>query len=117
MPKKRPEKKKDYLAWLHTLPCVLTGRHGVEAAHTSTAAPEYGHYGRSKGTKAADLFALPLCPEAHRESHGENEMGFWFRNNINPHELALVLWAIYSQYDEYEATERARYRIMLGLPI
>lgn len=112
MPKKRPEKRKDYLAWLHNLPCVVTGQYGVEAAHTSTAAPEYGHYGRAKGTKAADIFALPLSKAMHHDSHQMNEMRWWGMRGINPHELALVLWAIYSQYDEYEATDRATARII-----
>lgn len=115
-PKKRPEKRKNYLAWLHTLPCVITGQYGVEAAHTSFASPEHGHYGRARSTKAADIFALPLCSYHHAASHSMNEEQWWAKQGKNPHEIALVLWAIYSQYDEYEATERATARIMQGLP-
>jgi hypothetical protein len=115
VPKKRPTKKPDYLAWLHTLPCVVTGRLGVEAAHLSTAEPWYGHYGRAKGTKAPDIFALPLHPDEHRIQHSMAEMEYW-HEYVNPHILALILWAIYSMYDEQEATERASARIYAGLP-
>jgi hypothetical protein len=116
MPKKRPEKRKDYLSWLHTLPCCITGQYGVEAAHTSSPQPYFGHYGRGKGTKASDIFALPLSADMHRQSHGTNETRWWAEKGVNPYELGLVLWAIYSQYEEHEATERATARIISGIP-
>ena len=115
-PKKRPEKRKDYLSWLHTLPCCISGQYGVEAAHTSTAEPFYGHWGRAKGTKAPDIFALPLSADMHRESHSGNEVEWWRGKGINPWVLALTLYAIYSMYDELEATDRATARIISGLP-
>jgi len=115
-PKKRPEKRKDYLSWLHTLPCCITGQYGVEAAHTSTAEPFYGHWGRAKGTKAPDIFALPLSSAMHLESHSGNEVEWWRGKGINPWVLALTLWGIYSMYDELEATDRATARIISGLP-
>lgn len=34
-PKRRPAKSKDYLAFVHNLPCVVTGVYGVQAAHLS----------------------------------------------------------------------------------
>lgn len=114
-PKKRPSKEKGYLAWIHTLPSCVSGIMGVEAAHTSTANPWYGHYGRAKGTKAPDIFALPLTMMEHQESHRGNEEEWWARRGVNPHELALTLWAIYSMYEEYEATQRATARILQGI--
>lgn len=108
--KAKPRKKPDYLRWLHELPCVVTGRYGVQAAHISFAAPEYGHWGRGKGTKAPDLFALPLCPEQHELQHSGklgSEKEFWQHVGINPHHLCVVLWAIYSAYDEPESIARA----------
>lgn len=114
-PKQRPAKRKSYLTWLRTLPCCVTGLMGVEAAHVSYAAPFYGHYGRAKGTKAADRFALPLSPSEHRRQHAMNEEAYWTSAGINPHGLANTLFGIWSDYDEYEATERATARIMDGL--
>ena len=106
--KAKPQKDKGYLAWLHTLPCVITGMSPVEAAHVNTAAPAYGHDGRGKGQKAHDSFALPLDPYMHATQHKGNEMAFWAQYGINPHIYGLVLFGIYSRHkDKHEATERA----------
>jgi hypothetical protein len=115
-PKKRPEKRKDYLSFIRQLPCCITGQYGVEAAHTSTAEPFYGHYGRAKGTKSPDIFALPLSAEMHRQSHSGNEAEWWRAKGINPWVLSLTLFGIFSMYDEAEATDRATARIISGLP-
>ncbi len=113
----KTEKRPDYLAWLHTLPCCVTGVYGVEAAHLSYAAPRYGHYGRANGKKAPDRWALPLSSAQHRRQHGMNEREFWETVGINPHELALTLWGIYCDFDEYDATVRASARIMSGVAV
>jgi len=99
-PKAKRKKDKGYLAWLHQLPCIVTGLYGVEAAHLSYANPRYGHYGRARGTKASDIWALPLCPEEHRIQHSGSEVAYWSEVGENPHSLAVVLWAIYSQYGD-----------------
>lgn len=114
-PKRRPAKKPAYLAFLHHLPCCVTGQYGVEASHLSFASPEHAHYGRAKSTKAPDLFALPLSKAEHERSHRIGEQQFWACSGINPHELALALWAIYSLYDEDEAITRCTSRIRAGI--
>lgn len=114
-PKRRAEKKPAYLTWVRTLPCCVTGQYGVEAAHTSFPSPMHGHYGRGRGTKAPDLFALPMRSEIHSSSHSGNEREFWAEAGVNPHELALVLFALFSMYDPDEATERATARIRQGI--
>lgn len=116
-PRRRPAKKSDYLAWLHNLQCCVTGVNGVEAAHVSFPAPWYAHYGRGKGTKAPDLFALPVSPDEHRRQHNQNEREYWAEKGIDPHLLGLTLWAIYSNYDEPDATDKARARINAGLAL
>jgi hypothetical protein len=98
--KGKVEKQPDYLAFLHKLPCVSTGRTGVEAAHLSMANPDYGHYGRGKGTKAHDRWALPLCPEEHQRQHGMSERSYWDQIEINPHPLALTLWGLWTELGE-----------------
>lgn len=95
-PSKKPSKSKDYLVFLHKLPCVVSGKHGVEAAHVSFAAPEYGHYGRAKGSKAPDRWALPLSPDEHRRQHSMNEAEYWRSVGINPHILALTIFGIFT---------------------
>ncbi len=88
-PKGKPAKKADYLAFLHTLPCVVTGRSPVQAAHVSFKAPQFGAYGRGKGHKVSDRWALPVCADAHEDQHRHNEEQWWANLRINPHLLAL----------------------------
>lgn len=113
-PRGRSKKDAGYLKWLHQLPCVLTGRYGVQAAHISYTATRWGCYGRGKGTKVSDLFALPLNAESHALQHSGklgSEESFWAHYGIDPHELCVVLWAIYSQYEPEIATAKATARI------
>jgi len=93
-PKAKPAKNKDYLAFLHSLPCVVTGVTGIQAAHLSMAAPEYGHWGRGKGSKAPDRWALPLSPEEHARQHDMGEERYW--SGRNPHVLALTIFGLWS---------------------
>ena len=118
--KPQTSKKKPYLHWLHALPCCVTGRYGVEAAHVSFPAPWYGHTGRGKGAKAPDIFALPLRPEEHALQHSGkvgSEQDYWKSRGVDPHQLATTLWAIYSAYPEADATALATSRINSGLAV
>lgn len=98
-PKTKAKKNAGYLAFLHKLPCVITGRTPVEAAHVSFAAIEYGHYGRGKSSKAPDRWALPLHASQHREGkysqHSNNERDWWVGHGIDPHKLALVIHGLW----------------------
>ena len=96
-PKSKPAKSKDYLAFIHTLPCSVTGKYGVEAAHLSMAAPQFGNYGRGKGRKVSDRWTLPLCREAHYEQHQDGEERFWKRSGINPHILAMTIYGLWTE--------------------
>jgi hypothetical protein len=93
-PTPRAENAK-YLKWIRQLPCVVTGKVGVEAAHLSTGDRFYGHAGRGMSRKASDRWALPLCPEEHRKQHDGNELDYWRDTGINPYWIALILWGIY----------------------
>lgn len=113
-PVNQQKKKLAYLCFIRRLQCCVTGREGVEAAHVSFAKPWAGHYGRAKGTKAPDRFALPLHPEAHASQHRMNEREWWEAHGIDPHELANTLWGIYSDGAD-NAVELCRARINSGL--
>lgn len=95
-PKSKPAKSKSYLAFIRKLPCVVTGQTDVEAAHLSMAAPKYGHYGRGRGSKAADRWALPLSSAAHRRQHEVGEDLYWRNAGIDPHILALTIFGLWS---------------------
>lgn len=117
-PKRKPQKRSSYLAFIHSLPCVVTGKHGVQAAHVSFASPWHGHYGRGKSAKAPDRFALPLSPQEHDLQHSGklgSERDYWVVKGIDPHELANTLWGLFCDYDEAEAIDRCTSRINAGL--
>ncbi|MGN6147065.1 DUF968 domain-containing protein [Rhizobium sp.] len=119
-PKRRPAKRADYLSFLHELPCVVTGKYGVHAAHVSFSNTWFGHFGRAKGTKAPDRFALPLSPEEHGLQHSGKlgpESAYWASKGIDPHELANTLWGIFCDYDRSEAVVRCTARINQGLAL
>lgn len=91
--KKRPRAHdKSHLDFIRSLPCAITGKRPVEAAHVRYAAPEWGKRGVGTGEKPDDAWALPLSPELHREQHQENERAFWLKYGINPITLALALF-------------------------
>lgn len=100
LPKAPPRKADAYLKFIRTLPCVVTGKQPVEAAHLSFAALEYGHLGRAKGRKASDRWVLPLHPDEHAKQHAGNERAYWASTGINPHILALVFWGLFSDMGE-----------------
>lgn len=91
---KRVEKPA-YLDWIRTLPCLVTRREGVEAAHVSFADPRAGKLGRGKGSKENDQWAVPLCPEEHRRQHSMSEHDYWASVGINPVQVAAFLYAAY----------------------
>lgn len=94
-PKAKAKKSKDYLSFVHLLPCVTTGQHTVEAAHLSMAAPRYGHYGRGKGSKVSDRWVLPLSQAQHARQHQIGEDLFWRNAGIDPHILALTIFGLW----------------------
>lgn len=99
-PKNKTTKNKSYLSFIRTLPCCVTKTQGVEAAHLSFPSPEYAHYGRAKGKKASDRWALPLSPYEHRRQHSMNEEAYWLDVGIDPHKLALVIWGLWTEHKE-----------------
>lgn len=100
IPKAKPVKRSSYLDFIRTLPCAVTGRIGVEAAHLSTASPMHGHYGRGRGTKAGDRWCLPVSSAEHSKQHSMNEMAYWASVGIDPHLLALTLFGLWTDLGE-----------------
>lgn len=113
MPKRKSAKSGPYLSWLHELPCLITRQYGVQAAHLSFTNRAFGHYGRGKGTKAGDRWALPLSAELHDEQHSGSEQAFWHRNGINPHLACVILWGVFSEVGN-DGLEEAVAIIMAG---
>ena len=104
----KPAKSKGYLAWLHGLPCVVSGQSPVEAAHVSYANPAFRASGRGKSQKASDRWALPLHPDLHREQHSMNEREWWLSKGINPHLIGSILWGLWSERGDDATAEAER---------
>ncbi len=102
--KAKPKKDEGYLNFVRSLPCVITGRPGAEAAHVSFANMRAGATGRGKGQRASDRFALPLHPDQHRllpdAQHNMGERKFWADHGIDPHYLALALFGAYHENND-----------------
>ena len=93
--KKRPRKADNaHLAFIRTLPCLITGKRPVEAAHIRYADPVYGKREVGGAEKPDDRWTVPLCPEKHREQHDMNERAFWLIHKIDPLRVALALHAV-----------------------
>lgn len=101
--------EKPYRDFIKTLPCVVRGTYGVDPAHISTHAPQWGHVGRGKGTKASDRWCLPLCREEHDHqstlgNSGRAEMAYWRICGINPHALACALYGAWCELKDQPET-------------
>jgi hypothetical protein len=86
---------KDYLEWIRSLPCAVSGRYPTEAAHLSMPRPELGKLGRGMSRKESDSWTVPLHPDEHRSQHQMNESKWWSDRGIDPCIVALALNAAY----------------------
>ncbi len=85
---------KDHLAWIHELPCLITGKSPVEAAHVSFASKLWGKPDRGMGRKAEDRWVVPLSSNAHAEQHAMGEKAFWKKYGLDPLVIACRLWEV-----------------------
>jgi hypothetical protein len=72
-----------YRGWIRTLPSVISGMPGAEAAHTGDDG------GMSQ--KASDYTCIPLTAEEHREYHQVGRREFERRHGIDCRELVAEL--------------------------
>lgn len=82
-----------HLAFIRTLPSVLSGKFGCEACHIRYGDPTYRKKHTGKAQKPDDAWVLPLTPEEHRDQHDNNEREWWMSNGIDPMPIALELYA------------------------
>ncbi len=95
--RQRQPRKHDnkHLDFIRSLPCVICGDDvTVEAAHVRMIDPSIAKPMTGMGTKADDMFTLPLCGHHHREQHKIDEERFWDQHGIDPVKRALALYAI-----------------------
>lgn len=93
--KKRPRKEDGtHLAWIRTLPCLVTGKRNVDAAHIRYACPQLGKRAVGGGEKPDDRWCVPLSREQHTIQHSTNEEDYWKSVKIDPIQVALALFGI-----------------------
>ncbi|ELX9562330.1 DUF968 domain-containing protein [Escherichia coli] len=68
-PKRRRWVNEKYTRWVKTQPCACCGKPADDPHHL------IGHGQGGMGTKAHDLFVLPLCRKHHDELHAESRPG------------------------------------------
>ncbi|MGH6725120.1 MAG: hypothetical protein ACREB8_01075 [Pseudolabrys sp.] len=87
-----------HLAWIRTLPCLVTGRReGIEAAHVRYSDPRFAKRQAGIGEKPDDRWTVPLHHETHRTGpeaqHNSNERAWWVARGIDPVMVAAALYA------------------------
>lgn len=102
----KPIVEKSYVDFIHELPCVVTGRYGVEAAHLNATNRVCGHTGRGKSQKAGSRWILPLAKEEHERqtwfgNSGRGEMAYWREVGIDPHQTCNAIYATFRELEDH----------------
>ena len=97
---RRPRvKDADHLAWIRTLPCIVSGRRqGIEAAHIRYSDQRFAKRQVGIGEKPDDCWTVPLHHEMHRTGsdaqHSSNERAWWRARGIDPVVVAAALYSV-----------------------
>ena len=83
-----------HLAFIRTLPSVLSGEFGCEACHIRYGDPMYRKKHTGKAQKPDDAWTLPLTPAEHQDQHDNNEKEWWTARGIDPLALARQLYSV-----------------------
>lgn len=89
LPLGEPKRLRDraHLKYVASQPCLICGRQPCDPHHVRFAQP------RAIGMKVSDEFTVPLCRGHHRQLHqAGNEQNWWKERNIEPLDIAKVLW-------------------------
>ncbi len=93
-------KDPQYLDFIRTLPCIISGYRPVDAAHISFANRACLAPGRGLRRKVSDRWTLPLARHLHDTQHGMNEAKFWEHWGVDPHHCCLVIWGAWQERGE-----------------
>ena len=89
-----------HLDFIRQLPCLITARTPVEAAHIRYADQPEGKPYTGKAEKPDDKYTVPLHPDQHRLQHSMSEREFWKRTRINPVKVAKLLFAVSENFEQ-----------------
>jgi hypothetical protein len=96
---RRPrERNRNHLAWIASLPSLISGKRGCEAAHIRMGSQVHGKRSVGLAEKPDDMFTVPLTASEHRTGDDSqhacgDERAWWARHGIDPIDVALRLWA------------------------
>lgn len=92
---RRPRKQAGkHLAWIRTLPSVLSGRRGCDPCHIRYASLAHGKRLVGNSEKPDDCWTIPLTRDEHDDQHRHNERAWWAAKGIDPLDVAARLWAV-----------------------
>lgn len=83
-----------HLAFVRSLPCLVTGRTGTDAAHIRYSDLRVAKRKVGIGEKPDDRWVVPLCREEHMKQHSMSEKQYWHNVGIDPILIALALYAV-----------------------
>lgn len=89
-----------HLAFIRSLPSVISGKSPVDACHIRAGSAEHNKKTTGKAQKPSDCWVLPLTPDEHRDQHSGSEMAFWNRHGINPFDVASRLYRVTGDREE-----------------
>lgn len=83
-----------HLAFVRTLPSIISGKMPCEACHIRTGSAKHRKKQTGIGQKPDDCWTLPMTPEEHRAQHSTNEMDFWRQFGIDPFDVAEQVYRV-----------------------
>lgn len=98
-----------HLDRIRQLPCLVCGKEPAEAAHVRYASSQHNKPVTGLGRKPDDKWAVPLCPDCHRNGQGSQhtrgERAFWEEKGIDPLGIAEHLYSAGNTYADVDALE------------
>lgn len=98
-PKVKKQKRahaEEHLKWIRTLPCLVSGKRPVHAAHIKYPDQRFAKRSVGIGEKSDDRWTVPLHPDFHTDGpdaqHNANEKAWWEAKGIDPILVASALW-------------------------
>jgi hypothetical protein len=87
LPKPVRERNRKHLAYVGSLPSIVSGRMPCVVHHLTIAQP------KARSLKAGDQWTVPLTNDEHLALHAAgNERRWWESQSINPMPIAQELW-------------------------
>lgn len=87
-------KDEAHLAFIRTLPSVISGELGCEACHIRYGDPVYQKKNTGKGQRPSDGWTVPMTHAEHMAQHADNEREWWASQGIDPCWIARELYAV-----------------------